>query len=99
MQYFFVMLFAGKNRSQDSVTSANKRFDLVILPGQRHSAKIQAGHMVNINRLNYEGKWKVAGSFGDDGNWKGIFIFDCKIKEEVEKILQTDPAVKSGRLA
>ena len=83
MQYFFVMLFAGKNRSQDSVTSA----------------KIQAGHMDNINRLNYEGKWKVAGPFGDDGNWKGIFIFDCKIKEEVEKILQTDPAVKSGRLA
>ncbi len=81
-QYFFVMLIAGKNRSQDSVTAA----------------KIQEGHMANINRLYYEGKLKVAGPFGDNGNWKGIFIFDCPTKEEVEKILVTDPAIKSGRL-
>ena len=81
-KYFFVLLTAGKNRSQDSVTAA----------------KIQEGHMANINRLYYEGKLKVAGPFGDDGNWKGIFIFDCQTKEEVEKILITDPAIKSGRL-
>lgn len=82
-KYFFVMLLTGKSRSQDSFTAA----------------KIQEGHMANINRLYYEGKLKVAGPFGDDGNWKGIFIFDCATKEEVEKILQTDPAIKSGRLA
>ena len=81
-QYFFVMLTAGPNRGQDSVTAA----------------KIQEGHMANINRLYQEGKLKVAGPFGDDGKWIGIFIFDCPNKEEVEKLLVTDPAVKSGRL-
>lgn len=82
-QYWFVMLLKGNNRTQDSATAA----------------KIQEGHMANINRLYYEGKLKVAGPFGDNGNWLGIFIFDCKTKEEVEQLLKTDPAVSSGRLA
>jgi uncharacterized protein YciI len=82
-QYFFVMLTTGSNRTHDSATAA----------------KIQEGHMANINRLYYDGKLKVAGPFGDDGNWRGIFIFDCKTKEEVEALLKTDPAIASGRLA
>ncbi len=82
-QYFFVMLIKGPNRDHDSATSAN----------------IQDGHMANINRLYYEGKIKVAGPFGDDGNWRGIFIFDCASKEEVEALLKTDPAIESGRLS
>jgi uncharacterized protein len=82
-QYWFVMLTKGNNRTQDSLTAA----------------KIQEGHMANINRLYYEGKLKVAGPFGDDGNWSGIFIFDCTTKEEVESLLKTDPAIAAGRLA
>jgi uncharacterized protein len=82
-QYWFVLLTEGKNRTQDSVSAA----------------KIQEGHMANINRLYDEGKLKVAGPFGDDGNWKGIFIFDCGTKEELEKMLITDPAIAAGRLA
>jgi uncharacterized protein len=82
-QYWFVMLTAGNNRTQDSATAA----------------KIQQGHMANINRLYNEGKLKVAGPFGDEGKWIGIFIFDCETKAEVEKLLNTDPAVAGGRLA
>ncbi|MEQ1797037.1 MAG: YciI family protein [Lacibacter sp.] len=82
-QYWFVMLLKGNNRTHDSTTAA----------------KIQEGHMANITKLYYEGKLKVAGPFGDNGNWLGIFIFDCKTKEEVEQLLKTDPAVSSGRLA
>jgi uncharacterized protein len=82
-QYWFVMLTKGNNRTQDSITAA----------------KIQEGHMANINRLYYEGKLKVAGPFGDGGNWSGIFIFDCETKEEVENLLKTDPAVAARRLA
>jgi uncharacterized protein len=81
-QYWFVMLLKGNNRTQDSVTAA----------------KIQEGHMANIHRLYYDGKLKVAGPFGDDGDWRGIFIFDCESKEEVENLLKTDPAIASGRL-
>jgi|ERR1051326_2104698 uncharacterized protein YciI len=81
-QYWFVMLTAGNNRSQDSLTAA----------------KIQEGHMANINRLYKEGKLKLAGPFGDEGKWIGIFIFDCPTKEEVEKLVKTDPAIEAGRL-
>ncbi len=82
-QYWFVMLTAGNNRTQDSATAA----------------KIQEGHMANINGLYNEGKLKVAGPFGDDGKWIGIFIFDCATKEEVVTLLKTDPAIAAGRLA
>jgi uncharacterized protein YciI len=81
-QYWFVMLTAGPNRTQDSITAT----------------KIQEGHMANINRLYNEGKLKVAGPFGDEGKWIGIFIFDCETKEEVEKLIKTDPAIAAGRL-
>ncbi|MEO6549723.1 MAG: YciI family protein [Ferruginibacter sp.] len=81
-QYWFVLLKAGKNRTHDSLAAA----------------KIQEGHMANINKLYYEGKLKVAGPFSDDGDWRGIFIFDCDTKEEVMNLLNTDPAIASGRL-
>jgi len=85
--YWFVMLLKGPNRSQDSVTAA----------------KIQEGHMANMARLHKEGKLKVAGPFGDGGDWVGLFIFDasvpgCKTKEEIELLVKTDPAVAAGRL-
>mgnify|MGYP000987604640 FL=1 len=55
--------------------------------------------MANISSLYNAGKLKVAGPFGDDGEWRGIFVFDCATKEEVEKLLATDPAISAGRLA
>lgn len=87
-KYWFVMLTKGNNRTQDSAAAA----------------KLQEGHMANIKRLYNEGKLKVAGPFGDNGNWRGIFIFDpiaigSETKEEVEKLLNTDPAIAAGRLA
>ncbi|MEO5647555.1 MAG: YciI family protein [Chitinophagaceae bacterium] len=82
-KYWFVMLTKGKNRSHDSASAA----------------KIQQGHMENITRLYEMGKIHVAGPFGDDGNWRGIFIMDCKDQKEAEELLQTDPAIKAGRLA
>ena len=87
-RYWFVMLTKGNDRSQDSATAE----------------KIQTGHIANIKKLYGEGKIKVAGPFGEEGDpmtigWVGLFIFDCETKEEVEKLLQTDPAVSAGRLA
>ena len=86
-QFWFVLLTKGNNRSQDSATAA----------------KIQISHLNNIKRLYMEGKIKVAGPFGEEGDpiavdWQGIFIFDCPTKQEVEKLLQTDPAIAAGRM-
>ncbi|WP_276484640.1 YciI family protein [Paraflavitalea pollutisoli] len=83
-QYWFVMLTKGPTRTQDSATAM----------------AIQKAHIDNINKLYNEGKIKVAGPFGkNDQGWQGVFIFDCPTREEVERLLQTDKAVASGRLA
>ena len=86
-RYWFVLLTTGEHRSQDSITAT----------------KIQEGHLANIEKLYGEGKIKVAGPFGEGSEpktvgWQGLFIFDCESKEEVEKLLKTDPAVAAGRL-
>ena len=83
-QYYFVMLVRGPNANDiDSLSLA----------------KIQAGHMATIKKMGKAGKLKIAGPFGDDGNWRGIFIFDVKTEEEVKELLKNDPAIQSGRLA
>ena len=81
-QYWMVFLKKGPHRDQDSVTAA----------------KIQEGHLANINRLAEEGKILAAGPFGDDGDPRGIFIMDCKDEEEARSLCATDPAVQAGRL-
>lgn len=84
-QYFFVMLTKGSRRAEITDTAVINN--------------IQAGHIKNIERLAALGKIIVAGPFGDDGNWRGIFIFNAATKEEVEALLSTDPAIAAGRLA
>jgi uncharacterized protein len=83
-QYYFVMLVKGPHR--DDIDSLSL-------------AKIQEGHMANINKMAESGKLQIAGPFGDDGNWRGIFIFDVATEEEVIELLKGDPAIQSGRLA
>ena len=81
-QYWMVFLKHGPHRDQDSVTAA----------------KIQKGHLANINRLAELGKLLVAGPFGDEGDPVGIFIMDCKDEAEVKGLCATDPAIQAGRL-
>jgi uncharacterized protein len=83
-QYYFVMLVKGPHR--DDIDSLSL-------------AKIQEGHMANINKMAESGKLQIAGPFGDDGNWRGIFIFDVATEEEVIELIKNDPAIQSGRLA
>lgn len=83
-QYFFVMIKTGPKQDFDSAAKA----------------ELFKGHMANINKLYYDGILKVAGPFGkNDFTWRGIFIFDCKTKEEAEKFTQSDPAVAAGLFA
>ena len=59
---------------------------------------LQKAHMANIVRLSELKKLVVAGPFGDDGRFAGIFVFRVGSLAEAEALAATDPAVKAGRL-
>jgi len=81
-KYVMAFLKAGPNRDQDSVTSAN----------------LQRAHLDNIQRLADEGKLVLAGPFMDDGEIRGIYIFNVTSLDEARKLTETDPAIIAGRL-
>jgi uncharacterized protein len=60
--------------------------------------QLQEAHLANINRLAALKKLVVAGPFGDDGNLRGIFVFQVATMEEARSLAETDPAVQAGRL-
>ncbi|MCX8525228.1 YciI family protein [Chryseobacterium formosus] len=61
-------------------------------------AELMKGHMENIGKLAKEGKITVAGPFLEKNkeNYRGMFIFNTKSKEEAESWVKTDPAVAAG---
>lgn len=81
-QYVMAFLKRGPNRSQDSVTAA----------------RLQKAHMDNIGRMADAGKLLIAGPFMDNGDVRGIYIFDVKTVEEARQLTATDPAIQAGRL-
>ena len=81
--YVMAFLKRGPNRSQDSLTAAN----------------LQKAHMQNINRMANEGKLVLAGPFFDDGDVRGIYIFNVSTVEEARALTESDPAIQAGRLA
>ena len=81
-QYVMAFLKSGPNRSQDSL----------------EAARLQTAHLENINRLAEMGKLTLAGPFLDDGEIRGIYIFNVQSVEEAEALTKTDPAIQAGRL-
>ena len=82
-QYVMAFLKRGPNRTQDSLTAAT----------------LQQSHMKNIQRMADEGALVLAGSFLDNGDVRGIYVFNVKTVEEAQKLTETDPAIKARRLA
>ena len=81
-QYVMAFLKNGPNRTHDAETAKT----------------IQKAHLENINRMAEEGKLAVAGPFMDKGEVRGIYIFNVTTLEEAQKLTETDPAIKAGRL-
>ena len=80
---YFAYLKAGPNRSH----------------GNEEAQAIQKAHLENIVRMSQEGKLVVAGPFMDETEIRGIYIFATSTMEEAEELVNTDPAVKAGRLS
>jgi uncharacterized protein YciI len=65
---------------------------------KEENERVQAGHMANIKKMGDSGKLLVAGPMGDEGDLRGIFIFDAKSPEEVRAMAESDPAIQQRRL-
>ena len=81
-QYVLAFLKGGPNRDQNAEAAA----------------ALQRAHLDNIHHLAETGKLILAGPFLDDGDIRGIFVFDVRTVEEAAALTATDPAVKAGRL-
>jgi uncharacterized protein YciI len=81
-QYVMAFLKRGPNRDIDSV----------------EAVKLQRAHLDNITKMAEERVLIVAGPFLDNGEIRGIYIFNVTSVEEAEKLTNTDPAIKAGSL-
>lgn len=61
--------------------------------------RIQQAHLDYMSENAKTGTLLIAGPFGDDGDMRGIVIYDVATKTEADSIISNDPAVKAGRLA
>ena len=84
--------FCQKDSTAKKPEEKVRQFWLVIL-----KTEIFTGHFANMERLYNDGILKAAGPFGkNDFTWRGLFILDCKTKDDAETYVKTDPAVAAG---
>lgn len=81
-QYYMVFLKTGKNRSQDSATAA----------------ELQKQHLAHLSRLASEGFISLNGPMGDDGEIRGVTVYNTPTQEMADSLARMDPMVKAGRL-
>lgn len=81
-QYYMVFLKSGPNRSQDST----------------EAAELQKKHLAHLSRLYKEGYTSLTGPMGDNGDIRGIVVFNTATQKEADSLANLDPMVKAGRL-
>lgn len=81
-KYFICFLKTGSNRSQS----------------ETEAMELQKQHLAHISKMAADKKICMAGPFDDESDIQGIFIFNTPTQEEAERLANSDPAVKAGRL-
>jgi len=81
-QYFIAFLKRGPTRSQSKAEADS----------------LQALHLEHLGRMYNEGYADISGPFGDDGDIRGITIYNTPTLELADSLANMDPMVKSGRL-
>lgn len=81
-QYFMVFLKSGPIRSQN----------------EEEAAKLQEEHLAHLARMYDEGYADLIGPFGDDGNIRGIVVYNVPTLKMADSLAKLDPMVKAGRL-
>ncbi|MBX2827550.1 MAG: hypothetical protein KTR22_05275 [Flavobacteriaceae bacterium] len=81
-QYFMAFLKRGENRSQT----------------KEEADSLQALHMAHLGRMYEEGYADISGPFGDDGDLRGITVYNVPTLQMADSLANMDPSVKAGRL-
>ncbi len=81
-QYFIAFLKSGPNRSQ----------------GEEEANKLQEAHLAHLGKMYEMGYADISGPFGDDGDIRGITIYNVPTLKMADSLANADPAVKAGRL-
>jgi uncharacterized protein YciI len=77
--YVLVLLKPGSNTSVNKVTEDS----------------IFHGHLNNITRLANNGSLVLAGPFGKNDLYRGLFILNVSNFDDAKKLLETDPAIQA----
>jgi uncharacterized protein YciI len=81
-QYFIAFLKSGPTRSQS----------------QREADSLQELHLAHLARMYEEGHADISGPFGDDGEIRGITIYNTPSLKMADSLANLDPMVRAGRL-
>ena len=81
-QYFMAFLKRGPIRNQN----------------EEESALLQKAHLAHLGKMYELGYADISGPFGDDGDIRGITIYNVPTLKMADSLANSDPMVKSGRL-
>lgn len=81
-QYYMAFLKDGPNRNQN----------------QAESDSLQKLHLEYLGSMYANGFADISGPFGDDGEIRGITIYNVPTLKMADSLANSDPMVKAGRL-
>jgi len=81
-QYFIAFLKRGPVRNQN----------------EEEAERIQQEHLAHLGKMYELGYADISGPFGDDGDIRGITIYNVPTLKMADSLANSDPAVKAGRL-
>ena len=81
-QYFIAFLKRGPERSQS----------------KEEADSLQALHLAHLGRMYEAGFADISGPFGDDGDIRGITIYNVPTLQMADSLANMDPSVQAGRL-
>ncbi|MDY8137022.1 hypothetical protein [Aquimarina sp. 2201CG5-10] len=81
-QYFIAFLKSGPNRSHSKEVTDS----------------LQKAHLAHLGKMYKAGYADISGPFGDDGDIRGITIYNTPTFKMADSLANLDPMVKAGRL-
>jgi len=81
-QYFMAFLKTGPNRSQS----------------ETEAQQLQEAHLQHLGKMYAQGFADISGPFGDDGEIRGVTIYNVPTLQMADSLANSDPMVKAGRL-